>query len=121
MKRISIRDDVLEVQYDGALTYAERTSVLEEVHAVIRREGIERVLLDFTGAWAAKNSHEGSVDQFIARLEALGFQGTSIAYLNAPAEHSEPVLLLSESVGLRVGRFYCRRSALGWLAETTSA
>lgn len=123
MKRISIRDDdrILEVQYDGALTFAERTSALEEVHALLRRSGFERVLLDFTGAWAARNSHEGSADTFLATLEALGFAGTSVAYLNAPAEHSEPVVQRSEATGMRVGRFYCRRAAMGWLTAEPAA
>jgi len=92
MKRISIRDDdrILEVQYDGALTFAERTSALEEVHALLRRSGFERVLLDFTGAWAARNSHEGSADTFLATLEALGFAGRPWRISTHPPSTASP-------------------------------
>lgn len=108
-------DNVLVVQYDGALTFTTRTEALVQVLLVIKEQGIRRLLIDCTGAWPAREKGE-AMEAFTSKLaNARDLKSTAVAFLNPPYDHASPVELAAPIIGFRVQRFFNRQRALEWL------
>lgn len=107
---------VLDVQFDGPLTFADRSDTLATIRPLMEREPVSKILVDFTDASIAQDETPGSAGNFTANLALMPFPaGTAIAYVNAPLMFSDPVEWVSQATGLRTKRFYDREQALAWL------
>jgi hypothetical protein len=111
---------VLDVQFDGPLSFSDRSEVLANVRPLIQRHPISRILVDFSDALIDRDEKPGAAGEFTTQLAGMPFPaGTSIAYVGAPRAAVDPVEWLANAIGLRVRRFHRREEALAWLVTLT--
>lgn len=107
---------ILDVQFDGPLSFRDRSDALADVRPLIQRHPIRRILVDFSEASINRNEKPGAAGDFTTELAGMPFPaGTSIAYVGATRAAADPVEWLANAIGLRVRRFYKREEALAWL------
>ena len=107
---------ILDVQFDGPLSFSDRSDALASVRPLIQRHPIRRILVDFSEASINRNEKPGAAGDFTTELARMPFPaGTSIAYVGATRAAADPVEWLANAIGLRVRRFYRREEALAWL------
>ena len=111
---------VLDVQFDGLLSFSDRSEALASVRPFLQRQPISRILVDFSDASINRNDKPGAAGEFTTELARMPFPaGTSIAYVGAMRAAADPVEWVANAIGLRVRRFYKREEALAWLMTLT--
>ena len=116
--RLQLIEDgqILDVRFDGALSFRDRSEALAQVRPLMQRHPVSRILVDFSEASMDRNEKPGAAGAFTTELAGMPFPpGTSIAYVAAPRAAADPVEWLANAIGLRVRRFYKREVALAWL------
>lgn len=107
---------ILDVQFDGPLSFSDRSEALANVRPLMQRHPVGRILVDFSAASIDRNEEPGAAGEFTTQLADMPFPpGTSIAYVGAPRAAADPVEWLANAIGLRVRRFCEREEALAWL------
>ena len=111
---------ILDVQFDGPLSFSDRSDALASVRPLIQRHPIRRILVDFSEASINRDEKPGAAGDFTTELARMPFPaGTSIAYVGATRAAADPVEWLAHAIGLRVRRFDKREEALAWLMTLT--
>jgi hypothetical protein len=111
---------ILDVQFDGPLSFSDRSEALANVRPLMQRQPISRILVDFSDASLDRDEKPGAAGDFTTQLAGMPFPaGTSIAYVGATRAAADPVEWLANAIGLRVRRFYKREEALAWLMTLT--
>lgn len=109
---------ILRVDYFGNVGHHERAEAVVAAAHRMARDGINRLLVDFTAATVVEE-HDGSRADFLARaIMAPWPASTRIAPLNAPPFALQGSLIAGTSRGLLVRGFESEEAAVAWLATT---
>jgi hypothetical protein len=113
--RLDPVEGFFEIRYEGAVSYPERCSVVDEVEQRLRGSRTRKLLVDYSRAWPSPGT-PSALGKFVDRLAHADFaRGSAIAFVNGPPEHCAAVEDVSDRVGFVSGRFYHREDAVAWL------
>jgi hypothetical protein len=111
---------ILHLQFDGQLTFSDRTEALANVRPLMKQHPVSKILVDLSDTSLNRDERPGAAGEFTTELADMPFPaGTAIAYVGAPSAAADPVEWLGHAIGLRVRRFYKREEALAWLVTLT--
>src|SRR5690348_3801614 len=99
---------IFEIRLEGEISYAMRLSLLSEIEQKLRGSMVRKLLVDYSHAWP-NDETPADIAPFLRRvLDATFTRGTTIAFVNGPAEHCAAVEGISDKGGFHSGRFYDR-------------
>lgn len=117
--RVLSDEAVLEIGYEGGITFRDRGNSLELLASLLRTHQLNALLVDFSRAHALPEDPDARGD-FAVRLATVSFEGCRIALVNVPLQHGVPPDWVADIGGYHVRRFRSRDDAMQWLtAEAT--
>ena len=106
----------IDLRYTGVVGYAERAIAVEQGADLLKANGGDRLLVDFTHASVIEEDKAHRAD-FIARtITHFTFVDTRVALVGVPAEFAWPAELACEIRHIPARTFDTREEALAWLA-----
>lgn len=120
--RVLYDEAVLEVSYEGPITFQGRSESLDLITPLFRTYGLTGLLVDFSKGFVVEDE-PGARGDFAAKLAMLPLQGCRVAFVNLPSAHGGPPAWVSAVAVYETRRFNCRDEALQWLTvdEATRA
>lgn len=112
-------DGIVEVQYAGEVTYAERERALAAVATQLIALERRMVLIDGVRAQFKEESFTARLS-FMAKITALsGFTGARIAFFGVSRDVAYPVAIAASTMNAMARHFPSRGAAREWLMDVS--
>ena len=110
--------EILELVYDGPVSYRERLDALEDMSSILEATSVRNILVNFTNAQLLVNDDNGRVDFIAKSAVSPTLNGCRVAMLGLSREDGKSTETTAQIRKLELAFFDDREEAISWLASS---